>query len=361
MNRTILNNRILNHRSFNRRTSDRRTLNHSVLRRFALALLSCLAFPVAAHALTCPPGQIEVNGRCIPLQPHSYHRKFAPPADTSVRPETEVIRPETKAVQPSIDSKAIRPEYEIRRASPSSPSLAPAPSAPPASPSAADIERAEREAVPTGAGNPRAAPSERLLVPVRAYLKSSEIPPSGIGAYGIVAFRAKPTSASRSRLLMTCAAFVASIPTQKSVPGSVRVSDEMLTIWPLDEPASPSAARDDCNFAIDHYDLYGGDSAIADAERQGAKFGEDGPFLIGWSPANSRGAPDKLVLVVDMSRYDSQDSFNQAFQFWKKKIVEDPALWRGGFSIEALRLAVRDFADHYGDTILTAAISVWKN
>jgi hypothetical protein len=334
-------------------------MNHKGLRRFALALLSCLACPVAGHALTCPPGQIEVNGRCIPLQPHSYHRKFTAPVETGVRPEIEVIRPEaeSRSAPPSVEDKANQPRYETRKQS-----LPPAaPSAPPASPSAADIERAEREAVPTGAGNPKAAPSQRLLVPVRAYLKSSEIPPSGIGAYGIVAFRAKPTSASRSRLLMTCAAFVASIPPQKSVPGSVRVSDEMLTIWPLDEPASPSAAKDDCNFAIDHYDLYGGDSAIADAERQGAKFGADGPFLIGWSPANSRGAPDKLVLVVDMSRYDSQDSFNQAFQFWKKKIVEDPALWRGGFSIEALRLAVRDFADHYGDTILTAAISVWKN
>lgn len=332
-------------------------MNHKGLRRFALAMLSCLACPVAGHALTCPPGQIEVNGRCIPRQPHSYHRKFTAPVETGVRPQ--VIRPgaASRSAPPSAEGKASQPKYEIRRLGPTPV----APSAPPASPSAADIERAEREAVPTGAGNPRAAPSARLLVPVRAYLKSSDIPPSGIGAYGIVAFRAKPTSASRSRLLMTCAAFVASIPPQKSVPGSVRVSDEMLTIWPLDEPASPSAAKDDCNFAIDHYDLYGGDSAIADAERQGAKFGADGPFLIGWSPANSRGASDKLVLVVDMSRYDSQDSFNQAFQFWKKKIVEDPALWRGGFSIEALRLAVRDFADHYGDTILTAAISVWKN
>jgi hypothetical protein len=339
-------------------------MNHKGLRRLVLAMLSCLACPVAGHALTCPPGQIEVNGRCIPQQPHSYHRKFTAPVETGVRPQSEVIRPEARSgpAAPSVEGKASRPPaHDIRRASPPPPPIAAAPSAPPASPSAADIERAEREAVPTGAGNPRAAPSARLLVPVRAYLKSSDIPPSGIGAYGIVAFRAKPTSASRSRLLMTCAAFVASIPPQKSVPGSVRVSDEMLTIWPLDEPASPSAATDDCNFAIDHYDLYGGDSAIADAERQGAKFGEDGPFLIGWSPANSRGAPDKLVLVVDMSRYDSQDSFNQAFQFWKKKIVEDPALWRGGFSIEALRLAVRDFADHYGDTILTAAISVWKN
>jgi len=339
-------------------------LNHRALSRFALTLLSCLACPIAGHALTCPPGEIEVDGRCIPLQPHRYEKRIAPAAEPASRPrsEIEVVRPETqirpeaeiKIIPPNIESKAIRPEYEIRRPNP--PSVAPS-----SSPTAADVERAGREAAPVGAGNPRAASDERQLVPVRAYLKSSEIPPAGIGAYGIVAFRAKPTSASRSRLLMACAAFVASIPPQKSVPGSVRVSDEMLTIWPLDDPASPGAARDDCNFAIDHYDLYAGDSAIADAERQGAKFGEGGPFLIGWSPANSRGAPDKLVLVVDMSPYDSQDSFNQAFQFWKQKIVEDPTLWRRGFSIEALRLAVRDFADHYGDTILTAAISVWKN
>ena len=134
----------------------------------------------------------------------------------------------------------------------------------------------------------------------------------------------------------------------------------MLTIWPLDEPSSPNAARDDCNFAIDHYDLYAADSAIADAARQGAEFGAEGPFLIGWSPSNSRGVPDKLVLVVDMSLYDSQDSFDQAFQFWKEKIVEDPSLWRSGFSIETVRLPMRDFADHYGDTILKAAVSVWK-
>jgi hypothetical protein len=29
-------------------------------------------------------------------------------------------------------------------------------------------------------------------------------------------------------------------------------------------------------------------------------------------------------------------------------------------SIEAIRLAVRDFADGYGDTILKAAVSIWK-
>jgi len=203
-------------------------------------------------------------------------------------------------------------------------------------------------------------PKDRQLVPVRAYLSSSEIPPPSIGAYGIVAFRAKPTSASRARLLMACAAFVASIPPQKSVPGSVSVSDEMLTIWPLDDPSAPKAEQDDCDFAIDHYDLFAADSAVADAQKQGAKLGEDGPFLIGWSPSNSRGAPDKLVLVVDMSHYDSQDSFNHAFLFWKQRIVEDPSLWRNGFSVDDIRFAVRDFADHYGDAILKAAVSIWN-
>ncbi|MGJ4941505.1 hypothetical protein ACQR1W_13105 [Bradyrhizobium sp. HKCCYLS1011] len=198
------------------------------------------------------------------------------------------------------------------------------------------------------------------LVPVRAYLRSADIPPPSIGAYGVVAFRARPTPATRSRLLMACTSFVASIPPQALIPSSVAVSDQMLTIWPLDNPAAAEAVKDDCNFAIDHYDLFGGDSAIADAGKQGATFGEEGPFLIGWSPSNTRGVPDKLVLVVDMSRYNSQDSFDHAFLFWKQKIVEDPALWRSGFSVEGIRLAVRDFADGYGDTILKAAVSLWK-
>lgn len=211
-----------------------------------------------------------------------------------------------------------------------------------------------------GAANPGGTRIDaRRLVPVRAYLRNADIPPAQIGAYGVVAFRARPTSATRNRLLMACTSFVTSIPKQSSIPSSVAVSDQMLTVWPLDDPDAPEAVKDDCNFVIDHYDLYGGDSAIADAQRQGAKFGDDGPFLIGWSPSTTRGVPDKLVLVVDMSAYNSQDSFDHAFLFWKQKIVEDPALWRNGFSLEALRLAVRDFADHYGDTILKA-VSAWK-
>jgi hypothetical protein len=345
------------------------------LRRFTLVVLASLACPISAHALICPPGQKEISGRCVPVQ--AYHH------GKSSRPAADIVVPGS--------APGSRPNLELAPAAGHAPPL-PSTASPagaaansghygesnrPAAdfvvrPGSAPGGRPDAEFVPATAGHeppPAEARSDaatketsnnRKLVPVRAYLRSSEIPPPTVGAYGVVAFRAKPTPASRSRLLMTSTAFVASIEAQKSLPSTVAVSDQMLTIWPLDDPSSPNAEKDDCDFAIDHYDLYAADTAIADAETQGAKFGDDGPFLIGWSPSNTRGVPDKLVLVVDMSRYSSQDSFDHAFQFWKQEIVENPALWRTGFSIEAIRLAARDFADHYGDTILKAAVSVWK-
>jgi len=175
-----------------------------------------------------------------------------------------------------------------------------------------------------------------------------------IGAYGVVALRSRPTPANRARLLMACRAYTAYLPRQDTLPPSVPLSDQMITIWPLDQPDAQEAKQDDCSFAIQHYDLYGGLSAIQDAERQGAKLDGDGPFLIGWSPSNARGVRDKVVLVIDMSLFDSQGSFDKAFLFWQRKVVQDPELWRSGFALERLRLAIRDFVDRYGADILDA-------
>lgn len=197
------------------------------------------------------------------------------------------------------------------------------------------------------------------LVPVRSYLRAAEIAPKNIAAYGVVAFRALPTPATRGRLRIACISYTKTLARQADLPNSVSPGDQMLTIWPLDDPTNAQAAADNCDFVIDHYDLYGGDSAIQDALRQGAKLGDAGPFLIGWSPSNTRGIHDKLVLVVDMSGLDSQESFDQAFLFWKMKVVEDPALWQSGFHSEELKLSVRDFVDHYGKAIL-AAVNLWQ-
>ncbi|MGA7387772.1 MAG: hypothetical protein WA322_15910 [Pseudolabrys sp.] len=127
----------------------------------------------------------------------------------------------------------------------------------------------------------------------------------------------------------------------------------MLTIWPLDEPDASEALKDDCDFAVDHYDLAGGILAIQDASRhQGVNLEGIGPFLIGWSPSNARGVPDKVVLIFDLSSLESQASLDEAFVIWQKRIVENPALWTSGFSVQKIRLALRDFVDHYGTDVV---------
>ena len=161
--------------------------------------------------------------------------------------------------------------------------------------------------------------ASRPLVPARVYLRGSDITRTEAGAYGVVALRGRANPATRAKLLMVCTAFVTYLPRQADLPASVKISDQMLTIWPLDDPGSPKAAKDDCDFDVDDYDVYGGQSAIADANRQGAHLDGEGPFLIGWSPSNTRGVPDKLVLVVNLSNADSQQSINELFLFWQKK------------------------------------------
>jgi len=151
-------------------------------------------------------------------------------------------------------------------------------------------------------------------------------------------------------------AYRASLPPQKTLPNSIPPSNQMLTIWPLDEPDASDALKDDCDFAVDHYDLAGGILAIQDAMRhQGANLEGIGPFLIGWSPSNARGVPDEVVLIFDLSRLESQASFDEAFAIWQKRIVENPTLWVSGFSVARIRLALRDFVDHYG----TDVVKIW--
>ena len=202
---------------------------------------------------------------------------------------------------------------------------------------------------------PVAAVHATPLVPARVYLKPADIPPPNVGAYGVFALRGLPTAASRDRLLMACASFVAYLTSQSGLSPSVKLQDQMLTVWPVDNPAASEVQANNCDYLLDHYALAAADSAISDAFLQHGDINGQGPFLIGWSPSDARGKPDKLVLVVNMSAYSTQDSFDHAFMFWKQKVVENPQLWRTGWSLDQYRLAIRDFADHYGSAILSAA------
>jgi hypothetical protein len=115
----------------------------------------------------------------------------------------------------------------------------------------------------------------------------------------------------------------------------------MITVWPIDDPDTEQIKNDDCDYALDHYDLIASEAAISDAQLQRATFEGEGPYLVGWSPSNARGVPDKLVLVIDMSADNNQARIDQKFLFWKKQIVENPSRWRKGFSIKRVRAAIR--------------------
>jgi hypothetical protein len=190
------------------------------------------------------------------------------------------------------------------------------------------------------------------LTPVREYLRTQDIPPPNVGAYGLVVFQSKPTPANKAKLTMVCRSFLAFFP--QSETSTVPMRERMMTIWPLDDPEAEKAKADDCAFILEHYDLNAAESAMNDARIQHATFDGEGPYLVGWSPSNSRKIPDKLVLVVDMSADNSQGMIDNKFLFWKTKIVENPELWRSGWSLNAIRVAIKEFADQYGESMLDA-------
>jgi hypothetical protein len=192
--------------------------------------------------------------------------------------------------------------------------------------------------------------TEAPLTPVRAYLRAQDIPPHGAGAYGLVVFQSKRTQANEKKLEMVCKSFVAFFPVGKT--SIVPIQNQMITVWPLDSPDAEEAKADNCDFDLNHYDLNAAEAAIKDARIQHASFDGEGPYLVGWSPSNTRGIPDKLVLVIDMSADNSQELIDQKFLFWKNKIVESPDLWRSGWSIEGLRVAIKTFSDQYGKDML---------
>jgi hypothetical protein len=192
------------------------------------------------------------------------------------------------------------------------------------------------------------------LHPARVFMAGPDIPPAGVGAYGVVALKSTPTPSDTARLTAACNAFLSHLPPQSDLPATVPLSEQMLTIWPLRPAGQAAAEQGSCPDMLANYQLDAGLSAIADAATGTNHLDGRGPFLIGWSPSNMRGVKDAVVLVVDMSTLDSQASFNDAFLFWQQKIVEDPTLWQHGFSSEKLRLSLRDFVDHYGGSIQDA-------
>lgn len=208
--------------------------------------------------------------------------------------------------------------------------------------------------VPTA---PEGRQPARELRASRSFLPPHDFPPVDFAAYGIVAFPARAVPATEARHVMICEAYVATLPTPSDLP--VPVEEQMVTVWPLDseeiaarlqaesrDPASFNA----CPEAVRHYHLPTTLLAIRHALVDvGAR---DGPFLLAWSPSSDKGKEDALVLVADLSGLESYLSILGKFQQWREDIEHNPELWKDGWSIARLRIALRDWADRYGPAVL---------
>lgn len=201
----------------------------------------------------------------------------------------------------------------------------------------------------------------RPLVPVQGFLGIKEDPPEGLGGYGLLAFTSMVTPANRERYKAICQAFLSTLPSLDSVPDRIPLEELMVTYWPLAVELSghpvmtvmSASIPSDCDYLLDKYNLLAAWEALQDAEGQqpAGRAQRRGPFLIGWAPAKSRYQQDAVVLVMDLSDFDSPETFVELFQRWRTR-VSNRELFDDGFTLEEVRIAFRDLLDKYGSAFI---------
>ena len=192
----------------------------------------------------------------------------------------------------------------------------------------------------------------------RTFVGPDPLPPKGLGAYGIVAFPARIPQDTEKRALMVCRAYWATLPEVSELSAPLRM--QMVTVWPVNDQslaAKISAQRDVgiCQDAVRHYHLPTALAALKQADPRAGAFQDRGPYLLAWSPASKKGEIGAVVLIADLSSATTFDQFSEYFRKWREDIEQSPDLWQNGWSIDGVRIAIRDWADRWGESILTMA------
>ena len=195
------------------------------------------------------------------------------------------------------------------------------------------------------------------IVASRIFSGRDHYPPADFKAYGILAFPAWPTDATRNRYEIICRAYatVLSHSTVLSAPREV----QMVTVWPVEsrvlanrlneqEPGS----GDECILAVEFYDALAAKRAIREARAAGASLDGRGPFLLAWAPATTKGDSDALVLRTDLSDVETYSQAYDLMLLWEADIERDPSVWEDGWQLEKLRLAIQRWSGRYGEMIL---------
>jgi hypothetical protein len=197
--------------------------------------------------------------------------------------------------------------------------------------------------------------SDAEYLATREFAGPHGVPPEDIAAYGIVAFRwtTMRGSPDYDRHVWVCEAFVSALQSANAVAEERPQAVQMVTFWPVnsDDLASElnQAQPPSCEAAVGGYHLGSGEQAIKEAEKRGENLGTGpGPFLLAWAPPRMKGQADALILVMDLSTFNSQISLKETFERWQQKIERNPELWNNGWSVESVRIQIREFADYCG-------------
>ena len=154
---------------------------------------------------------------------------------------------------------------------------------------------------------------------------------------------------------MVCQAYWASLPPSSDL--DIPISEQMVTVWPVDDPKPLSVVNDSldaCEYAVQHYHLKTSLLALRQARNANVgPFNDRGPYLLAWAPAKKKGDTDTIVLVLDLSHAYTSQNFLEQFRAWREQIEGDPALWNNGFSIEQVRIAIKFWVDNLGSGFLS--------
>jgi len=248
------------------------------------------------------------------------------------------------------------------------PPPAPVPVPPPPPPPAAMIEMAV-PAVAAPVPKPPApvtasiaesiAPAPGRVQASRLFLGRSDFPPGSFAAYGMIVFPTQATSEDRGTYLAICEAFFSALTASADI--AAPQSAQMVTVWPVDDRRKPRlldelnttrAQEGSCDKAVDFYDVQVARGAMGDAMATGLTLPGRGPFLLAWAPSGMKGQPDAIVLAADMSDVKTIAEAKDVLRIWREDIEQDPELWENGFSVEKIRVKLRQIVNRYGDGLL---------
>lgn len=185
----------------------------------------------------------------------------------------------------------------------------------------------------------------------RVFAGPKQYPPKGYAAYGILAFKSQASEFDKDRHKVICSAYVNAVPHESE--SNVESRHQMVTIWPVKSVSTATAINkkprnEVCDIAIDEYGLTVALQAIKSAEKTGLEFNSNGPYLLAWSPTNTIGTENAVILWADLSSINTYDQALKVMQGWVHDIESDPSLWKDGWDLESFKMVIQKWLDKHG-------------